>query len=82
MLVEQPSFNEIYQLEIQLGRCIRDSAPTLNVNSVSKICKAVNAIMSHDDFEQLSDNYCQYVKMQQYWLARFQSLRLKRQQHD
>jgi hypothetical protein len=52
--------------------CSYSDSHSSNKQLLAKICLGVNAIIQHDDFEQLADKHCSYYKMKNYWLWRYQ----------
>ncbi|WP_085299190.1 hypothetical protein [Cognaticolwellia mytili] len=63
---------EISYLEAWLESFISSYSQSSNKQLLAKICLGVNAIMQHDDFDQLADRHCSYYKMKNYWLWRYQ----------
>ncbi len=63
---------DIRNLEIWLESFISSYKRSPNKQLLAKICLGVNAIMQHDDFDQLADQHCSYYKMKNYWLWRYQ----------
>ncbi|MFT6902528.1 MAG: hypothetical protein ACJAXS_002740 [Colwellia sp.] len=62
---------DIYYLEAWLEGFVCDCKPSANKQLLAKICVAINAIMQHDDFDQIADHHCSYHKMKNYWQWRY-----------
>ena len=71
MITESPSI-DIYCLEAWLENFISSYSLSGNKQLLAKICLGINAIIQHDDFDQIADNHCSYYKMKNYWLWRYQ----------
>ncbi|UUO22673.1 hypothetical protein FGD67_05355 [Colwellia sp. M166] len=63
---------ELDCLEAWLENFISSYNQSGNKQLLAKICAAINAIIQHDDFEKVADSHCSYLKMQNYWLWRYQ----------
>ncbi|MFT6918515.1 MAG: hypothetical protein ACJA2G_001133 [Cognaticolwellia sp.] len=70
MTTESPIV-DIYCLKTWLETFVCDCKPLANKQSLARICVAINAIMQHDDFDQITDNHCSYHKMKNYWQWRY-----------
>ncbi|TWX65332.1 hypothetical protein [Colwellia sp. C1TZA3] len=71
MTTESPIVDICY-LEAWLESFVCDCKPLANKQSLAKICIAINAIIQHEDFNQLADRHCSYHKMKNYWQWRYQ----------
>jgi hypothetical protein len=71
MTTESPIVDICY-LEAWLESFVYNCKPLANKQSLAKICIAINAIIQHEDFNQLADHYCSYHKMKNYWQWRYQ----------
>jgi hypothetical protein len=64
--------SDISYLESWLGVCLTCYCQSANSQLLAHICLSVDAIIQHEDFEQLDNRYCHYLKMRNYWLAQWQ----------
>jgi|TARA_R110002094_G_scaffold142595_1_gene132952 hypothetical protein len=63
---------DICYLEAWLEKFISSYNLSGNKQLLAKICLGINAIIQHDDFDQIADNHCSYYKMKNYWFWRYQ----------
>jgi hypothetical protein len=66
MITEQSKV-DINSLEYWLNVLIKRYNLSANKQSIESICININAIIEHEDFDQLADCYCCYHKMKTYW---------------
>jgi len=71
MTTESPVVDICY-LEAWLETFISGYHSTASKQSLEKICIGINAIIQHDDFDQIADRCCSYHKMRNYWQRRYQ----------
>ncbi|WP_077285596.1 hypothetical protein [Cognaticolwellia aestuarii] len=72
-MATEPTMIEIDCLEAWLESFITNFNQSSNKQLLAKICVGINAIIQHDDFEQIADSHCSYYKMKNYWLWRYNS---------
>lgn len=62
---------EIDYLEAWLASFICSYNQSSNKQLLAKICVGINAVIQHDDFDQIADKHCCYYKMKNYWSWRY-----------
>ena len=73
-MTRESPINDIYYLEASLARLVCHYKPLANKQLLSKICIAINTIMLHDDFDQIANRDCSYLKMKNYWQWRYNTI--------
>lgn len=71
MTTELPTLDICY-LEAWLENFLSSYNESANKQLLANICLGINAIIQHDDFEQIFDRHCSYYKMRNYWQWRYQ----------
>ncbi|AZQ85160.1 hypothetical protein EKO29_14940 [Colwellia sp. Arc7-635] len=71
MTTESPAVDICY-LEAWLESFISTYNQSANKQLLAKICVGINAIIQHDDFDQIADRHCSYHKMKNFWQWRYQ----------
>lgn len=64
---------DISSLEVFLINMLNNYKHSANRQTLAKICLGVNAVIQHEDFDQIADKHCSYYRMQNYWLWRYQN---------
>ena len=74
MITKSPIVDIDY-LEARLESLVCHCKPLANKLSLAKICMAINAIILHEDFDQIAERHCSYHKMKNYWQWRYHTIK-------